>query len=126
MFESFYQRFFELIENMLLKISKLTGLTYNEINVLLYYLIIPFSWILLLDRIFRFHYLKISFLIVYLAIFIICKDFKAFSDILFNKSSNFLLYFDKIGSNYYKSSVWICIILPLIVYTLLFYFVFSK
>ena len=32
-------------------IAKLTGLTYNEVNIIVYFLLIPFSWTVLIDYI---------------------------------------------------------------------------
>ena len=52
---------FQLVANSLFRVSQILGLTYNEINIILYYLIIPFTWLVLLDKIFKFHYLKITF-----------------------------------------------------------------
>ena len=37
------QRVFALVANSLLTIGKMTGLTYNEVNILVYYLLIPLS-----------------------------------------------------------------------------------
>ena len=30
-------------------IAKLTGLTYNEVNIIVYYLLIPLSWMVMID-----------------------------------------------------------------------------
>jgi hypothetical protein len=83
----------------------MTRLTYNEINIIVYYFIIPFTWIILLDIIFNFHYLKISFAFFCLGFFVGCRDFKKYSNWAFNKSVDFLNYFNRFGRNYYKSSV---------------------
>lgn len=114
-------KIFNLVANALLKIGRVTGFTYNEINVLVYYFIIPFSWLSMLDMLFKVHYLKISFSIFSLGFYIGCRDFKKYSDWLFDKSVDFLNYFNKYGSNYYASSVWICISIPLFIYRLLIF-----
>ena len=36
------------IENV---IAKLIGLTYNEVNIIVYYLLIPLSWVVMIDYI---------------------------------------------------------------------------
>ena len=110
---------FSLVAIFLNLIAKATRSTYNEINIVVYYFIIPFTWLILIDNIFQFHYFKIGFVIFCLGFFFACKDFKKFSDWLFDKSVSFLNYFNRIGSNYIFSSVVICVVLPIFVYTIL-------
>ena len=120
-------RIFNLVANGLLYISKKTGLTYNEINIIVYFFIIPFSWLILLDIIFYFHVLKIAFLFYCLGFRMGCRNFKEQSDWLFAKSVSFLCYFDKFGSNYTRSSVLICVSVPILIYVALFaMIVYSK
>ena len=111
---------FTIVASFLHWLSRLTGFTYNQINIIVYYFIIPFSWCVLLDVIFDFHFLKLGFLVFSLGFRIGCTDFKSYSDWAFKKSVQFLNYFNRFGSNYYKSSVWICVSLPIIIYLLLF------
>jgi len=111
---------FSFTASFLHKLSSFTGFTYNQINIIVYYFIVPFSWCILLDVIFDFHLLKLGFLVLSLGFRIGCTDFKTYSDKAFDKSVQFLNYFNRLGSNYYKSSVLICILLPIIIYTVLF------
>jgi len=111
---------FNIVAKTLLFIGRKTGRTYNEINIIAYYFIIPFTWLILLDIIFEFHYLKYSFVIFCFGFFIGCNNFRTFSDWLFQKSVKFLMYFNKVGSNYIISSVLICVLIPIIIYTILF------
>ena len=120
------QQIFKIVVNALIAVSRITGLTYNEVNIILYYFLIPFSWFFMLDIIFDFHYLKMAFVIFTIGFFVGCRDFRTYSDWLFYKSVVFLNYFNKFGSNYVISSVWICVSLPIAVYFLLFYFIHSK
>lgn len=114
---------FRIVADGLIQISRLTGFTYNEINILVYYFLIPFSWCFLLDLILKVHYCKIAFALCCLGFFIGCRDFRAYSDWLFDKSVSFLQYFNRYGSNYVASSVWICVSLPILVYAILFYMI---
>ena len=57
---------FNVIAESLAFIGEKTGLTYNEINIITYYFLIPLSWFFLLDIIFDFHYFKISFAISFI------------------------------------------------------------
>ena len=110
---------FSIVASFLNFIARATHLTYNEINIAVYYFIIPFTWIILIDNIFHFHYFKISFGIFCMIFFISCKNFKNFSDWLFEKSVVFLNFFNRFGSNYIFSSVIICVAFPILVYTVL-------
>ncbi len=110
---------FKIVASSLSYISRKTGLTYNEINIIVYYFLIPFSWLFLLDIIFQFHYFKIGIVFYTLGFIVGCRNFKAYSDWLFGKSVSFLTYFNKLGISYITSSVWICVSLPLVIYAIL-------
>ena len=114
---------FKIVANSLSFIGSKTELTYNEVNIIVYYFIIPFSWLCLLDIIFSFQYLKIAFVIFTLGFIFGCRNFKTYSDWLFNKSVSFLNYFNKYGSNYFVSSVWICVFLPIVIYAILIFLI---
>jgi len=116
-------KIFKIVANFLSFVAHKIRLTYNEINIIVYYLIIPFSWLCLLDIIFNFHYLKIAFVIFTLGFIVGCRNFSTYSDWLFDKSVSFLNYFNKYGSNYIASSVWICVSLPLIIYAILIFLI---
>lgn len=116
---------FNIVAQALITLSRLTGFTYNEINVLLYYFIIPFTWMILLDSILNINYFKLAGFIFCIVFYAGCRDFRKYSDWLFFKSVIFLNFFNRFGSNYIKSSVWICVSLPILIYTILFYLVFK-
>ena len=115
---------FYLVAYSLALIAKLTNLTYNQINIIVYYMLIPFSWLALVDSVFGVHYFKLGFGVFLLGFFVGCRNFKAYSDWLFFKSVDFLKYFNRFGSNYISSSVWICVALPVFIYALLIYLAF--
>jgi hypothetical protein len=117
-------RIFYGVAKLLLFIGKKTGLTYNEVNIITYYFLIPLSWCLMLDVILEMHYLTIGWGIFVLGFLAGCRDFKAYADWLFVKSVDFLNLFNKIGSSYNATSVWICVTLPLVVYGILIYLMF--
>ena len=103
-------------------ISKLTGLTYNEVNIIVYYLLIPLSWTVMIDYIAMLPFLTPMYLLAW--IIFLWKDpmkFKDRCDWAFDKSVEFLLYFKKIGWNYVVSSVIICVVVPVLVYVELIY-----
>lgn len=103
-------------------IAKLTGLTYNQVNIIVYYLLIPFSWTVMIDYITSLPFLTPMYLIAW--IIFLWKDsmkFKDRCDWAFDKSVDFLLYFKKIGWNYIVSSVIICVVVPVLIYIELIY-----
>ena len=107
-------KFFWKTVNILIYIANKSGLTYNEVNVILYYLIIPLSWAILIDiklTIPLFTFIVISYWII----LVHKKNFKTLCDNIFVKSQIFLSLFGE----YKKSSVIICILFPIIIYTLL-------
>ena len=77
---------FRVVATVLSYIAKKTKLTYHEINIIVYYFILPLSWFVLLDIIYGFHFLKIAFVIFCLGFRVGCRNFKAYSDWLFGKS----------------------------------------
>ncbi len=111
---------FRFVASTLHRISLITGLTYSEINIVLYYIIIPFTWIILIDRIFRFHYLKVFFGLTIVVSLLLIKDFRKFSDWLFHKSTVFINFF----GDYTVFSVIICVFVVIIIYMILIYFAF--
>jgi len=114
---------FKIVERALRTIGRKTGFTYNEINIIVYFFLIPFSWLILLDVIFEFNYLKMAFVLFTLGFMVGCRNFRKYSDWLFYKSASFLDYFNRFGSNYKATSVWLCVSLPILIYGVLIYFV---
>jgi lipopolysaccharide/colanic/teichoic acid biosynthesis glycosyltransferase len=107
---------FEMVAAFLFLAGHLTGLTYNEINIIVYFMLIPFSWVVMLDKIFCFHWLKIGFTALCAVFFVFCPNFEMFSDSLFIKSVTFLMWFKRYGMDYITASVVICVLVPLLVY----------
>ena len=107
-------------------IAKFTGLTYNEVNIIVYYLIIPLTWTLTIDYLTEMPFLTPMIIIGW--IIFLWKDqmkFRDRCDWAFDKSVDFLLYFKKIGWNYIVSSVIICVVVPVLIYVELIYAIFN-
>lgn len=103
-------------------IVKITGTTYNEVNIIVYYLVIPLSWTIMLDYITGMPFLTPLFLLAWIVFIWKDKmDFRTRCDLAFKKSVDFLLWFQKIGWNYIVSSVIICVVIPILVYIELIY-----
>ena len=103
-------------------IAKVTGLTYNEVNIIVYYLLIPLSWAVMIDFITMLPLLSPMYIVGWIVF--LWKDpmrFRDRCDWAFGKSVDFLLWFKKIGWNYFVSSVIICVVVPALVYAELIY-----
>lgn len=108
---------FAVVAGMEHVIAKLTGATYNEVNIIVYYLLIPLSWAAMIDYITKMPFLSIMYVIAWIVF--LWKDPMKFRDRcnwVFIKSVDFLLLFKKIGWNYVVSSVIICVIIPILIY----------
>lgn len=67
-------------------IAKITGTTYNEVNIIVYYLIIPLSWTIMLDYITRMPFLTPLFLLAWIVFIWKDKmDFRTRCDLAFKK-----------------------------------------
>jgi hypothetical protein len=98
-------------------IAKLTGTTYNEVNIIVYYLLIPLSWTAMVDYITMMPFLTPMYIIAW--VIFLWKDqmkFRDRCDWAFDRSVDFLLWFKKIGWNYVVSSVIICVVVPVLIY----------
>lgn len=87
---------FALVANSLLFIGKKTGLTYNEVNILVYYLLIPLSWAIMFDFWLGLPIMTVALLLVWLGIFIATRHtFKEWCDWAFQDSVDFLNWFNR-------------------------------
>jgi len=121
--------FFNLVVIILKFFSSIFKTSYIKMNIIIFYIIIPLSWIVLLDAIFKFHFFKIVFIFGYIILFLLIKNWNEFCAWIFKKSVILLNYPYKIteeeykrffmGPYYIKNSIFICIVVPIIIYILL-------
>lgn len=112
---------FDLTYRFLKWTSELTGFSYREINIIIYFIVIPSFLIFLLSIIYKNKFLIISFLGLVLISIAIIPDFTIFSNQLFDYSVIFLNWFDRFGLNYIQASVVICVIIPILLIILLLF-----
>jgi len=117
---------FQIVAGSLNWIASATGFTYNEINIIAYFIILPFVYVALIDRILKRHFLKVAYIVAWVVLILFIKDFRAFSDVLFKYSVDFLLLFGRVGLNYVAASVVICVVLPGLVFAALCFFAFPS
>ncbi|MHA3770120.1 hypothetical protein ACXR0O_01120 [Verrucomicrobiota bacterium sgz303538] len=117
---------FDRVYEFLVWLSRATGLSYNEVNVIAYYIILPLVFLHLLDRIIKRHILTPCFVALVAASLVTIRDFTIFADRLFARSVDFLMGFEIVGWNYTVASVVICVLAPLAVLIVLFYFAYPS
>ena len=99
---------FWITANSLNQISKWTGMTYNEINIIVYYLVIPLTWIIMLDIIIGLPLFTPLLILAWMYIIVKTRTkrvFQMWCDWAFQDSVGLLLWFKRMGWNYIVSSV---------------------
>ncbi|ADV50519.1 hypothetical protein Celal_3249 [Cellulophaga algicola DSM 14237] len=114
-------RIFQAVYNILKWISKISGLTYHEVNIIIYYIIIPGFFVFLISRILKSKSLIFGFIVFVLFAIFIIPDFEKFATALFEHSVLFLNWFEYFGLNYVQASVVICVLIPILIIVLLTY-----
>lgn len=56
---------FAIVAGAELLIAKLSGTTYNEVNIIVYYLVIPLSWMVMVDYITKMPFLTPMFILAW-------------------------------------------------------------
>ena len=117
---------FNIVAGILSLIARITGFTYEEINIIAYYILLPFVYVFLADKIIKSRYLRVSYIAIVFIIILRIPDFEVFSRDLFEQSREYLLTFELFGWNYIVSSVIICVIFPFIVFMGMLHFAYPK
>lgn len=113
--------FYYVAESLFLTGQRI-GLTYNEVNILTYYLLIPLTWSVMIDVLIGMPITTMILTCIWIGIFIAQRNnFRSWCDSIFQKSVNFLNWFNRWGGNYILNSVIICVIIPIIIYILLIF-----
>ena len=111
---------FGIVAASLRLMAKALHMTYNEINIIVYYLIIPLSWCIMLDYIIGLPITTPIWILLWIYIFWSKrKFFRQWCDVAFQLSVDFLLKFQRIGWNYWVASVIIGVVVPIIIYAAL-------
>lgn len=108
---------FRKVAESLYKGASVIGITYNEINIIVYYLLIPFTWTIMLDYWLGTPITTYALIFVWLGIKIgTWGRFREWSDWAFMRSVDFLNYFNRWGGNYVLNSVIVCVVVPMLIY----------
>ncbi len=103
-----------------------TGLTYQEVNIVAYFLLLPAVYLHLIDRIFGRNFLAPTFILIAGISIALMRDFTQFAGWMFDRSVDFLESFDAIGWNYSTASVFICVFVPLAIFIALLHFAYPS
>ena len=112
-------KIFDVVYRSLKWLAEITKLTYEEINIIIWFIAIPAIYMYMIDRIISTNYFKIGYGILVILTLVIISDFEDFSKTIFKKSANFLHWFEFLGINYIQASVLICVLLPILIVGLL-------
>ena len=108
---------FRKVADTLYNASTVIGITYNEINIIVYYLLIPLTWTIMLDGWLGTPITTYALIFTWIGIKIgTWGRFKDWSDWAFMRSVAFLNYFNRWGGNYVLNSVIICVLVPIFIY----------
>jgi hypothetical protein len=123
--DSLFHQIFMIVMGGLAGIAALFGTTYNVVNILAYYILIPASWIYLISRKTSIWINVIS--LISLIAFLVLPDLRKKSDYVFQKSVDFLNWSAEIfSSNYIHMSVYICVVGIAVIYLVLIPFTLPK
>ena len=111
------KKIFKIVAINLLKIAQQLNMTYNEFNIIVYYLLIPLSWTIMLDCWMGLPITTAMLLLIWVGILIASHGaFREWCDKAFFSSVDFLNYFNRWGGNYVLNSVIICVLIPILIY----------
>ena len=113
--QTFVSKLFWWVAKSLQSIARILHLSYNEINIIVYYLLIPLSWCIMLDCLIGMPITTLLLVAVWAVIFLKVKSFSEWCDKGFKLSQRFICLFGE----YVKYSVIICVFIPVLIYAVL-------
>ena len=118
---------FRKVADALIYGASAMDITYNEINIIVYYLLIPLTWTIMLDFFIGTPVTTYALIFIWFGIKIgTWGRFREWSDWAFMCSVDFLNYFNRWGGNYVLNSVILCVLVPLFIYIGLIFLLFTK
>lgn len=115
--DSFLHQIFMIVMGILYGLAFIFSVSYKAINIYCYFVLFPLSFAIFLKTPWKFLFLPVSLL------FFLIPNFEHLSIQLFDRSVDFLNWSAEIfQSNYIAMSVYICVLVPLLLYLpLIFY-----
>lgn len=106
---------FKIVYDFLKWLEALTGFSYREINIIVYFIIIPAVFVYLIGKLLSSKIPFRLFLGLLLIALVTIPNFEVFSIHAFDVAVDFLNWFDNIGLNYIEASVVICVLVPILI-----------
>ena len=113
--QTFVSKLFWWVAKSLQSLARILHLSYNEINIIVYYLLIPLSWCIMLDCLIGMPITTLLLIAVWAVIFLKVKSFSSWCDKGFKLSQRFICLFGE----YVEYSVIICVFIPVLIYAVL-------
>lgn len=89
----------------------------DEIYIIFYYLLIPFSWALMLDVYLGKPFITMAVIFIWIGIRIGTWGYFCYwCDWAFMRSVVFLSWLNRLGGNYVLNSVVVCVAIPILIY----------
>lgn len=108
---------FRKVADALIYGASAMDITYNEINIIVYYLLIPLTWTIMLDFFIGTPVTTYALIFIWFGIKIgTWGRFHEWSDWAFIRSVDLLYFFNRWGGNYVLNSVIICVLVPILIY----------
>jgi hypothetical protein len=119
--DSFIHQVFMIVMGILQGLAYLFRVSYEAINIYSYYVFFPLSFVLFLKTSWKYLFFPISLL------FFLIPDFESLSAKIFLLSVDFLNWTAEIfNSDYITMSVYICVLVPVLLYLPFFIFKFNR
>ena len=112
---------FNWVATLLHTLANKFGLTYQTVNVVIYYILIPLNWLMMIDYLCNTHAFALFYAGIWLVVAFAVKNFRKFCEDVFDLSVSFLLFFDRFKSNYLFTSIVVCVLIPMAIYLFLLY-----
>lgn len=114
---TFVSFIFRKVADALYDSASALGITYNELNIIVYYLLIPLTWTIMFDYWLGTPITTYALLFIWVGIRLgTWGRFREWSDWTFMRSVDFLNFFNRWGGNYVLNSVIVCVLVPILIY----------
>lgn len=118
---SFMHQIFMIVMGMLYAMSFILGISYKAVNIFIYFVVFPFSFLLFFKGKWKYFLLPAPLL------FFAIPNYEKLSSKFFDDCVVFLNYTAKIfDSNYINMSVYLCVLVPLLLYIPFIIYRFTK
>lgn len=108
---------FRKVADALIYGASAMDITYNEINIIVYYLLIPLTWTIMVDFFIGTPITTYALIFIWFGIKIgTWGRFHEWSNWAFMRSVDLLYFFNRWGGNYVLNSVIICVLVPILIY----------